>query len=307
MAADEMRESLPAVTYLGELVRVYRKPASGRRKSTWIAVYHNGVLIGSDVERAIAARWSEVRVEHGPGPKGERLCLHVRKDDGTDVRIPLEGYSDNADLVRALVWRRRPVDRRTRRVVVGAAVALVLIPVAWMLWSRYGPVRTASALPETVAGFVETCEGRGTAYPQAARYVGPGPHPIVLFVDGRPTSAGPSEEWATDDPSKVQLIGCARTEFDATLIGYCGPYSDNNNYPVYSWRHIIDIYEAANRAWVATVTVTRSAGPVTDCPNFVTVRTHDGRVSSDLTVDPTTEDFDKALAPYVDGPRPYIQ
>lgn len=74
-------------------------------------------------------------------------------------------------------------------------------------------------LPETIYGFSPVCEGKG--FSGAARYGGPGPHPIYVAEN---FLQGPAN-WYSEDPAKIQLVACVELR-KGRVLKSCRYYGD---------------------------------------------------------------------------------
>jgi hypothetical protein len=150
--------------------------------------------------------------------------------------------------------------RRTRRrrwLVLAAVVVLAGAALVGYLVAP-GAVRD-EALPAVMDGFTDECTAGGTtvAFPSAARYAGPGPHPIIIGTSTGNTDPGGGisaawrdqpPPWRPSDPSAVQLIACGIvTRADSQTITTCtygNALTGVQTAPMYYGRWTITVYAA---------------------------------------------------------------
>ena len=89
-----------------------------------------------------------------------------------------------------------------KRLLVLAGIVAIASPFAWMLISPYFIVREEANLPSDPSSFQSACTSPGIAYPTAAAYEGPAPHPIILPLQDNELKDLPSV-WRPDSVAKV--------------------------------------------------------------------------------------------------------
>lgn len=146
------------------------------------------------------------------------------------------------------------------------------------------PASSASASPSTSdpidasppsgsLGYAAVCGGTGS--PGAARYTGPGPHPVDFEGDANFVGAGGTADvsdndgtllatstdtsdieppgWAPASAARVQLVACVTTDYTATMVESCK--YDTGPVALDAARYTLSLYVAR--------TGRRLAGPVT--------------------------------------------
>jgi hypothetical protein len=134
------------------------------------------------------------------------------------------------------------------------------------------------ALPSAVDGFTDECtSSKPVAFPAAARYAGPGPHPIIIQADSGNTDPGagiaaPWQDqpapWRPSDPRAVQLIACGTvTKAAAQAITTCtfgNSLTGVQSAPMYPGLWHITVYAARTGLAVGHVQL---VGDSTICPD----------------------------------------
>ncbi|MGW2207384.1 hypothetical protein [Streptomyces sp. NPDC001774] len=151
------------------------------------------------------------------------------------------------------------------------------------------------------ATLVEACREEPGRFPGSARYQGPAPHPLVLYVhaDQAPSTekkvlpfAG--ERWqdtsyAAYDRHRVQLVACAERGYEERMPQTC--QYDQGTAPLFSVIYRIRLVEAHTGRRLATVTARPS---VIECPPRPVVDVTRPRAYAPLR----PEDVTRVLDPY---------
>lgn len=91
---------------------------------------------------------------------------------------------------------RKPVNRTRRLTVIGAALAVPVVLVIWLI-ARSGGDPEPPALPLSITDYAPACDGK--AFPTAPAYAGAAPHNTVVLTAADDDHLPTSEKWALLD------------------------------------------------------------------------------------------------------------
>lgn len=180
----------------------------------------------------------------------------------------------------------------------------------------------APALPEAydnsdVSGYRSVCRnapGGGVAYPGAAAYAGPGPHPIAFFGYGEARDwnsgllasddDGVIDGWYAKTVPDLQLVACVDARI-GKQIRDCGGYfgAKSIKLRLYRGEYTINIYETTTAKAVATGVHLRGDANAT-CPAAVTNAVPDKNGLVKRITELSGRQVSKALGKYVTTARP---
>ncbi|GAB2904681.1 hypothetical protein GCM10022245_45360 [Streptomyces mayteni] len=140
---------------------------------------------------------------------------------------------------------------RLGRVVIGSAIAVALIAVAWTLVLPWASDTILGERPDDLDDFARLCEDEGASLGGAAAYSEQVPHPGVLFSEGGSSPTHALGEDGTDPlPAEVQIVACSRRAHVSDEPVESCDYGFGPGNPVlgtvnvYQARYRVDVYEA---------------------------------------------------------------
>lgn len=284
----------------------YFSEISGNYGRIWVTVYDNGLVIDSEKKRPVAT--TEFAVVKSDSPHANDtihyLFLLWKDAKGDHVSTPLHGFGAASSLLKALQHQQYSTPPVKERVIAGVAVAAVaVIAIVWALQP------TSVSQLEDRDDLTAFCEDSSMTVTDADSYSGDGPHNIVeahSYDSGRFSQMlGFSDEaqergWNTS-LSDAMLIACGEATVRSQTLQECSDYfeiggsGETRSFDVRAADITYEIYEAATRDLVATVTVEGGDDPDWECPDQTTTNT------SEFRVPPTVEDVVEALAEFVEN------
>jgi hypothetical protein len=160
----------------------------------------------------------------------------------------------------ALVGLAYPFRRAVGPVVAAAVLLVAWAPLAW--WCAVPPAADLllGQRPTKLVDLDRMCTG-GHQFGRGADYRGPGPHPIMVVMNGgldRVLGAEPQPHNFLPPPSVVQLVACGVQTGRAKEepLGRCEYAEDMGT----GQRHAIDVYQGRYRFVVREVSTGRTRG-----------------------------------------------
>ena len=262
--------------------------AAGRE---WIGVCDGGLVVYPQHAAPVVLRWDQIEFNQAPA------ALTYTDPEGARVSRALGAYAGRRDLYRAIVQRQPAPSPVPRRIVVAVAAVVAVGLFGWLVIVPRYTVRTEAALPAEVGDLAVACEGPGTAYPAAAPFTGPAPHPTRFFLvfdsgnassdSGLPMDDLPAT-WQQESVSPVQLVACVKQEEQDELVEYCDYVraGQSTSVPMYRLRYEITLYELRTHRHVDTVTIFGAS----DCPEtaLIALGGDNNRVLANATPDQLT-------------------
>jgi hypothetical protein len=276
-----------------------------------VAVYERGLVIGDGQGGGRAVRWEQVlkagpvRVSEQPVRFAFRASYTLPASDPGTARVTDEvsigNLTSRSALVRSIMRRTAVPVRRWPRAVAGAVAAAA---VGACVWGVLPSPSVVSQVPSYDYLFSGACTS-GTAFTAQPAYSGVTPHPAIAFVNEGGGYNNPLVE--PSDLARVQLVACAVAAGDASGGGKECPYALElnplQNGPVVgpttyvtltpAWYNVT-VYVARTHREIGS---TRIVGDDLTCPQQIRADT------TALSSQPTADQLNQALAPYVEASR----
>jgi hypothetical protein len=284
----------------GSIALVNGVPVAAGQERRWIAVCRDGLLVDADYAEPVVVRWSAILARRTVQISQTRSLYQVTYVDGagTPQTLSIGAFSGYWALVRSI---GSGTPARLSRVPALAGGVLVVAVLGLFVWQAVLPkyLTHHDALPATVEDLSVACHPPGTAYPDAAAFAGPAPHPVAVYLgDFRITDLDPtsSVQWLPDDPHSVQLVACV-TEISKdvgsgpicsySMTGLAGIGGPAETVIVTEARYRIDVYELRTHRRLASTIVT---GADESCPQS---KFSGQAIESQLTVQQYHDAMDK--------------
>lgn len=272
----------------------------------WITVYDNGLLIESESKRPVATTEFAVVKSDSPIANDSIHYLSVlwTDADGKQVTTPLQGFGAATSLRKALEHQQYSTPPVKERIIAAAAVAVVaVVAIAWSLQP------TSVSQLEDRHDLTAFCEDSSMTVSDADPYSGAGPHNLVeahryesgsfsMMLDF--TEEAGARGWSASLPDAT-LVACGEATVRGNSMRECSDYyeiggsGETRTFQVRAADITYDIYEAATRDLVATVTVEGGDDSDWECPEQTTTNTDEFRIP------PTAEAVVDAFEEFVDN------
>lgn len=202
-----------------------------------------------------------------------------------------------------LRWRGRGHHLRVRSgggCLLGVCAVMVVLAAGFAHLSERGSLVAKAGTPKS-PDLLLACRQEPARMARSARFQGPAPHPLVLFVhqdqsppDAKKQFAFSGSRWQASaygpvESDQVQLVACAERGYEERLSQTCR--YDEGTAPLFSVIYRVRLVEARTGRRVATMTARPS---VIECPARPIVDVTRPRAYTPLR----PEDFTRVLDPY---------
>ena len=225
-----------------------------------IGVSGSGVLVYTEDYGSIPLRWAQIA--KAARQSGRYRYVIVADDDVIEFRDIQDGRS-----LIASINAKRPVRAPVRRrVLIGTAIAVVLVLLGGVSFQKAFRVAPVFGAPGRLADFAKVCKEPGSAFRKAAPYAAAAPRPVVIFdEEGTWPSWVGSGPWGPDSPDEVQVVMCVRRSGKGETAKYCR-YTGSRFVDMVQARYEVTVYAAQTRRKVRVRTL---VGIGEECPKLV--------------------------------------
>jgi hypothetical protein len=245
--------------------------------------------------------WFEGQVPHAAA------CREIIHEVAAPTRQSA-AMSLRSELLAVSRWPSSVADP-LRKHLVGLAVLALVIPTAYAGYARlFLPVRQTEPPFEYLLD--EACGDRRVAFTSAARYEGPGPHPVVAYDDVVHQPEVDSQfpqipaEWRPQRPALTQLIVCVRMDValtGRTPVTVCHAQElfsgFSSTLTFYRAEYQVDVYEARTGKMVGTTSLVAAEAT---CPHSWRASRQVGGSQIDVPARPSGQAYRDALRGYVE-------